>query len=173
MEDLPKKELDVYKKYIDVNNEAAEVTDLINSNDIVSLFNVLEHIEEPTKYVEYLYTRMKKGSYLIIEVPKHPSLGSFANLTSMDNIYRHIVPPIHLQIFSIKSLEILLGSKFEIVATWEFGQGFMDVINNAMIISETQPCDLYNMILDKSDSIQKTIDEAGLSDQILIIARKM
>lgn len=164
--------LDVHKGFIDVNCLDEKITELISDKDVVSSFNVLEHIEDPIKYIEYLYESMKSGSFLIVEVPKHPSLGSFANLTSMDNIYRHIAPPTHLQIFSEKSLRILLKDKYEIIAIWEFGQGFSDIINNSMIISKTVPGKIYEHVMKANNYIQQAVDEAGLADQIMIIAQR-
>lgn len=164
--------LDVYKKFIDMDNLDTEITELIQDKDVISFFNVLEHIEKPREYINYLYNSMKAGAYLVIEVPKHPSLGSFANMTSKDNIYRHIVPPVHLQVFSERSLNILLGNMFDIVAIWEFGQGFADIINNAMILSDTKSCELYDKVMATQNKVQRVIDETGLADQILIIAQR-
>lgn len=136
--------LEVKNRFIDTKNEDIEITELLKEMDVVSFFNVLEHIERPQDYIDYLFRSMKSGAFMVLEVPKHPSLGSFANLTSGDNVYRHIIPPIHLQIFSEKSLEMLLAGKFEIIAIWEFGQGFTDMINNAMILSGMKSCEMYN-----------------------------
>lgn len=165
--------IDVYKKFIDTDANDVEIDMLLRDKDVVSFFNVLEHIEKPVEYIDYLYGLMKKGAYLVFEVPRHPSLGSFANLTSMDRIYRHIVPPVHLQIFSEKSLQILLKEKFEILAKWEFGQGFMDVVNNAMILSKTEHCKMYEEVMRAQNHIQRAIDEVGLADQILLVARRI
>ena len=164
--------LDVRKKFIDTENEDTDITKLLKSVDVVSFFNVLEHIELPRKYIDYISANMKSGAFMVLEVPKHPSLGSFANLTSLDNIYRHIVPPIHLQVFSENSLRLLLEKDFDIIATWEFGQGFTDIINNAMILSGLEQSTIYDTILRAQTDIQRAVDIAGLSDQIMIVARK-
>ena len=165
--------ISVYDKFIDTENEDKEITDLISNQDVVSFFNVLEHVEKPVEYIDYLYRSMKSSAWLVFEVPKHPSLGSFANLTSDNRIYRHIIPPIHLQIFSEKSINTMLEERFNIAATWEFGQGFMDVINNAMLVSGVKESKLYDLVLQKQNDIQKAIDSSGLADQILVIARKV
>lgn len=164
--------LDVRKKFIDTDNEDQEITKILQGMDVVSFLNVLEHIKKPKDYIHYLYKSMKQGAFLVLEVPRHPSVASFANMTAADNIYRHIVPPIHLQIFSEKSLRILLEGQFDIIAIWEFGQGFMDMVNNAMILSETKPCGLYGQVVEAQNDIQQAIDRAGLADQIMIIAQR-
>lgn len=95
------------------------------------------------------------------------------NITHIIALYinnRYIVPPIHLQMFNEKSLEILLKGRFDIVVKWRFGQGFMDVINNAMILSQTKHCKIYEEIMRGQNHIQRAIDETGLSDQILLVA---
>lgn len=109
---------------------------------------------------------------LTFEVPRHPSLASFANLTCDHAVYRHIVSPVHLQIFSEKSLDNLLGNKFNIIGKWEFGQGYTDLLNNAMILSNKEENSLYMDLMNLNNKIQPIFDESGYADQMLIVAQK-
>ncbi|MEA4924888.1 MAG: methyltransferase domain-containing protein [Syntrophomonadaceae bacterium] len=166
-------DLEIIEGYIDYKNRNNEIESAIKNSSVVSFFNVLEHVEEPGEFIDYIYRHMAKGALLVFEVPMHPSLASFANLTANGNIFRHILPPIHLYVFSYKAAGMLLENKFELLATWGFGQGFSDIINNAVINSGIENSDLYNQILNVTNEIQKTIDENNLSDQMLFIARKI
>lgn len=163
----------VMDAFLDVNNVDEELAQQLRTKDIVSIFNVLEHMVEPAKVVDYLGKIMKKGSVFVIEVPRHPSVASFANMTCMDKvIYRHINPPFHASIFTEKAIDILFDGKFRMVGKWGFGQGFTDIINNALLISGRPVDEVYTKMLDCSNPIQKILDEAGLSDTMIYVAVK-
>ncbi|MDD7333713.1 MAG: class I SAM-dependent methyltransferase [Lachnospiraceae bacterium] len=166
------KGITVYEKYVDIHETDQEINAIINRQDCVSIINMLEHVEEPAELIAFLHQKMEKDTVLVFEVPKHPALASFANMTSKDNIYRHITPPVHLQIFSIDAIQIMLENKFEVLATWEFGQGFNDLLHNAMILSEQDENQLYIDLQRCSNKIQKAIDECGYGDQIVVVAKK-
>ncbi len=167
------KGITVHDKFINIHEKDKELDEIINHQDCISTINMLEHVEEPMEFINYFYHNMKDNAILVFEVPKHPALASFANMTSKDNIYRHITPPVHLQLFSIEAINIMLKNKFEILATWEFGQGFNDLLQNAMILSEQDENELYNDLQNNSNKIQKVIDECGYGDQIIIVAKKI
>ena len=166
-------ELEVYNHYIDLAEEDQMTNDLIRSSDVVSCINVIEHIENPVEFVKYICDHMKTRGVFVFEVPRHPSMASFANQTCPDAAYRHIDPPIHLQIFSEDSLSYLLDERFEIIGKWEFGQGYTDLINNAMILSGLEESNLYIDLMNLSNRIQPIIDEAGFADQMLVVAQKI
>lgn len=167
-----KKGLNVIKHYIDIEDDNAEINKLIRGSDVVSAFNVIEHIADPIPFVKYIIHNMKPGAVFAFEVPRHPSVASFGNMTCNYAVYRHMVSPIHLQIFSDKSLEHLLGDECEIIGKWDFGQGYTDLLNNAMLLSGRQECSLYVDLLNLGNKIQPIIDEVGFADQMLVVAQK-
>lgn len=166
------KNLSVINDFIDVDHNKPEINQLINSVDAVSMFMVLEHIEYPNETINYLYRNMKPGAVLIIEVPRHPSVASFANLTNRDIIYRHISPPGHLQIFSEKSIDYLFYDKFELLGKWGFGLGFADVMNYLMISQGLENDEIYEKIMSCNNEIEFILDKAGLSDDMIFVAVK-
>jgi len=103
------KGLEIVQGFIDPDNPSEEIIDIVRKADIVSMLNVLEHIEKPDEIIDFYKRHMKKGSNLVIEVPRHPSLASFVNLASPKLTYRHIAPPVHLQVFSDKSIVKMTG----------------------------------------------------------------
>lgn len=153
------------------NLSSTENVDLSNA-DVVSLITVLEHMEKPAEFIKEIGKTMKSGSVLVIEVPRHPSLSAFANITHKNIVYRHITPPVHLQIFTEKSIEYLLDDYYEIVAKWEFGQGFSDMMNYSLIESGMEPTELFDLIMKSNNDIQCSIDKAGLADEMLVVARR-
>lgn len=168
-----KNNLSVIEGFVDPNNASAEILLEIKNASVISFINVLEHIEQPNDFINFLNQNMTPGAIMVFEVPRHPSLASFANLTSQDNIYRHIIPPIHLQVFSEKAIEALINNKYRLLGTWGFGQGFSDILTNAMLISGINDTVLFEQLLEKNNQIQRTIDENGLSDQMLFVCQKI
>ncbi len=166
------KGLNAVNCYIDLENENMQTNEMIYRNDVVSFFNVLEHMEEPQRFINYVYNHMHEGAVLVFEVPRHPSVASFANMTGCNIVYRHISAPGHLQVFSEKSIQMLLQDKFQIIGKWEFGQGYTDLINYAMIMAEEKENALYNKLIDMSNIIQPIFDAEGLADQMLVVALK-
>lgn len=149
-----------------------QTTDLIKDADVVSLFNVVEHMEEPYLVMQMIANTMKSGSYLVVEVPRTPSMADFVNLTFPNITHRHMCPPQHLQILSEKGMKILFGDEFEIIATWGFGQGYTDILNAAAIVSKTYDSDIMMQLCGISNEIQQVIDSNGLSDVMIYVATK-
>lgn len=164
--------LKIVQGFIDPDNTPNEIIEIIRSADVVSMLNVLEHIEKPDDVINFYKRHMKSGAYLVIEVPRHPSLASFVNLTSADLTYRHIVPPVHLQVFSEISIEKMAGKEFKLVGTWGFGQGFTDILTSMMLLGNITQTDLYENLMDISNDVQKVIDEKGFSDQMIYVLEK-
>lgn len=136
--------------------------------------NLLEHIVDPRGMIECLKGLMRSGAFLVIDVPRHPSLASFANLVFPHYTHRHITPPQHLQIFSDKSLEKMLSPEFEILATWKYGEGYIDMLSGAATAMDTSApvIKMYEKLMSISNAVQKVIDENGFSDFMLLVARK-
>ncbi len=162
----------VIQKYIDIEKDDPELSALIEKSDIISFINVLEHLVNPVEFIDYLYKNMHKNAIMVFEVPRYPSMASFANLTNPNNVYRHIVPPIHLQIFSDKSIDFLLDKKYRVEGKWFFGQGYTDVVTNAMIQAGKRTSCLYDLMMNISNEVQAIVDKNGFSDQMLIVAIK-
>ena len=169
---VKEKGLEVYNLFIDIEKEDKKIRRLLEESDIVSFFNVLEHMVNPKGFLDYIGKRMRPGAILALEVPRHPSAASFTNLTCKNQVYRHIDPPIHVQIFSEDSLVWLLEDLFDIQGKWLFGQGYSDLINNAMLLSGEKENELYHRLMDLSNTIQPVFDRNGLADQILLVAKK-
>jgi SAM-dependent methyltransferase len=166
------KGLNIVEGFIDPNNPVDYLTKIISDADVTSMFNVLEHIEHPDKIIDFYKKHIKKGAYLVIEAPRHPSMASFVNLLSPDLTYRHITPPIHFQVFSEKAIEILTGDEFRLIATWGFGQGYTDVLTNTMLLGNIKESSLYQQLMDISNDVQKVIDEKGYADQMVYVLQK-
>ncbi len=133
---------------------------------VVSLINVIEHINEPEILLKQIINTIPYNSYLVIETPRHPSLSSFVNFIFPDIVYRHIHPPEHLHIFSEQSLSILFNNVgIKPVALWEFGQDAGDLISSAGDSRFTEK------LMNLAPEIQKIVDEKSMSDVMFTIAK--
>jgi CMP-N,N'-diacetyllegionaminic acid synthase len=163
------KGLDINIAYVTHDNAGK----LLEGASVVSLINVLEHIVEPMAFLNSVTSVLSHGSYVVIEVPRHPSLSSF-NVQAFPNLAaRHIYPPDHLHIFSERSAEIMLiSAKLTPVAIWSFGQDFYDLVSAAATNAGLDKSSYYIDMLEGLPGIQQALDDSGFSDTILIIARK-
>ena len=165
--------LEIIEGYVDSNNPNQEIIDAVHNATIISFINVLEHIPHPIDFINDIYQYSSDNSILVFEVPRHPSLASFSNLVSHDAVYRHIVPPQHLQIFTEEGVQEILKNKYEIIGTWGFGQGFFDILTESAINANLENLELYNQLIDQSNPIQKVIDEFGFSDTMIFVCKKL
>lgn len=165
--------LEIIEGYVDSNNPDDEIINAINNASVISFINVLEHIPNPIDFINDIYQYSNDDSILVFEVPRHPSLASFSNLVSHDAVYRHMVPPQHLQIFTENGVDEILKDKYEIIGRWGFGQGFFDILTESAINANLENVELYNQLIDKSNPIQKAIDDAGFSDTMIFVCRKV
>lgn len=165
--------LEIIEGYVDSNNPNEEINNAVHEASVISFINVLEHIPNPIDFINDIYEYSNENSILVFEVPRHPSLASFSNLVSHDAVYRHMVPPQHLQIFTEKGVDEILKDKYEIIGRWGFGQGFFDILTESAINADLENVGLYNQLIDESNSIQKAIDESGFSDTMIFVCRKI
>ena len=163
--------IDIFDDYI--NEET--IKKYVNNCDIVSLFSILEHIPDPESIIQGISTAQTVGNYLVIEVPHFPSISTSSQITFPDSVNRMMHPPLHLFLFSLKSLEILLEKyDYKVVNVWYFGQDFYEFFSTLSLFND----ELNNSILHEEiykliDDFQKVIDKSGRSDEILIIAEKI
>lgn len=172
-DEAKKKGLEVLEGYVTPDNAKS----FLNEVSVVSAINCIEHIPDPLSLLKSINTGIEVGSYLVIEVPRQPSLGSFANFTFPGYVYRQFCAPDHVHVFSEKSLETLLHrTGFEAVAIWTFGKDAVDFLSQAALnsgkITEAGQKFLDVMLGVGAKQIQSALDSSGLSDTIFLIARK-
>ena len=141
---------------------------------VISFLNVLEHFTKPGVFLSSIANLIKKDSYVIIEVPRHPSLSSL-NCTAFPELAcRHIYPPDHLHIFTEKSLGIILNqSGLKLHSIWNFGQDFYDLLSCVISNEKNINIELADKVLSLSNEIQEILDKEMLSDAMLVITKKI
>jgi SAM-dependent methyltransferase len=165
-----KQGLTVQEGYITDGN----AIELLADAKVVSLFNVLEHVEEPTALLTAIIAALDPGCMVVLEVPRHPSLSSLNNLLFPQVSCRHIIPPDHLHVFSDVSLHRMTSQcGITPVALWYFGQDFYDLLSSAIASSHISSSSIYDAVMDLAPVIQPVIDRAGLCDTLLYLGKKL
>lgn len=134
--------------------------------DVITLFDVIEHIDEPVKFLENIMVNLKSKGVFIIFTPNWQSLG-FGYLKEKSNQY---CPTDHLQFFSKKTVDYLtneLGMDLVLYETkgmdmfdiWAYER---DIKGKQIALSE----------LCKVNEIQNFINTSGYANHMRIIWRK-
>lgn len=75
-----------------------------NFFDMVTMFDVLEHLDEPTASLKKVYEILKSGRVLVVEVPNIKTIDTF----SYRNLVSILQPPHHLFLFNPNNLRLIL-----------------------------------------------------------------
>ncbi|MCX7795787.1 MAG: bifunctional glycosyltransferase/class I SAM-dependent methyltransferase [bacterium] len=71
--------------------------------DVIASFEVLEHLEDPIGFIDFIYSHLKPGGILILCLPNRNRIGAkHGNIGIMDN------PPHHLTRWERRTLEYIL-----------------------------------------------------------------
>lgn len=164
------KGLNVFCDYITADNASK----YINEGDIISLFNVLEHLENPKELIKNISDNIEEGTFVVLEVPRHPSISSLSNLIFNEVACRHIYPPDHMHIFTEESMEKMVKeANLEPISIWNFGQDAYDLITSALASRNINASKFTDRLLESVPLLQKSVDESGLSDTMIIICKKI
>jgi 2-polyprenyl-3-methyl-5-hydroxy-6-metoxy-1,4-benzoquinol methylase len=146
---------------------------ILGGATVVSTINVLEHILDPKSLVNAISKNLKNGSYFLFEVPRFPSLSSLANRCFPNLAARNIYSPDHLHLFTDKSAKIMLSeANLETEAIWFFGQDVYELLGNCLAVGSFKNHHLIDSALEMVNKLQTVIDENGLADTMLVLARK-
>ena len=148
-------------------------SDSLGLSDIVSYINVLEHIRDPATEIG---TAVSTGAeFILVEVPRHPSIATFTSMAFPNDAYRHIYPPDHLHIFSDESLRFIFERHgYYTVNSWYFGQDILDLMlsmafSASTINSEESMTRFIGQNLEKLNNIQAAVDQSQLGDTVLAL----
>ncbi|MBI5324145.1 MAG: class I SAM-dependent methyltransferase [Ignavibacteriae bacterium] len=167
------KGIEIIEDFLNENN-AINYSDIFSKAKVISFINILEHIPNPGNFLSSITNLIKDESYVVIEVPRHPSLSSLNCSAFPELVCRHIYPPDHLHIFTEKSLEIMLNNAgLEIQSVWYFGQDFYDLMNCIMTNEKNINIELADKIISLTNKFQEIIDREMLSDAMLVITKKI
>ena len=116
---------------------------------------------------------MTKGAYFLFEVPRFPSISSFANKCFPETSARNIYSPDHLHLFSDYSINLILNlAGFKIESVWYFGQDMYELFGNVACKGNFELNSSFHDITPLINDFQKIVDSNKLSDTMLILVEK-
>lgn len=165
-----KRGLTIIEAYVTPDNASEYLSDAA----VLSMLNILEHVPRPAELLAGLTAPLRSGAHVVLEVPRHPSLSSFANQLFPATAYRHIQAPEHLHIFSERSCDLVLQrAGLRAVSVWTFGQDFQEFVTSAAVAAGAGETAMLSRVLDMTPALQQAIDDSELSDILFVVARKV
>lgn len=145
----------------------------LKDGKIISLFNILEHLEKSNILLKNISANIDYGTYVVFEVPRHPSMSSLNNYIFNDMACRHIYPPDHIHIFTDKSAELMVKEAcLEPISIWNFGQDIYDFIMTTLASRNIENNSFLDDVIEIIPVLQESIDKSGLSDTMIVICKK-
>lgn len=139
-----------------------------NFFDIITLIDVIEHLNNPRQILQLCYSKLKKGGVIVVSTP---DFSSYVSRIQGENW--HAILPHHLFYFSFGNLHKMLGQEnFTINKKSHFGRyftlgylawclrGFNELISRAVIL------------IVKIFKLERIIIPVNLFDQLIIFAQK-
>ena len=109
----------------------SKISDLKNKQfDLITLWGVLEHINEPDSLIKFLAKITKKHGFIVIEVPSSESLLSQYTFSTDYNPIRWFEPYRHLFFFSLECLKKIFKNRFSLKYIETNGLDLQTIFNN-------------------------------------------
>ena len=126
--------------------------------DIVTAFDVIEHVESPVNFLNMIKKYLKKNGIVLIYTPNKNSLG-FNYLKFYNNL---LCPPTHLFYFAENSFRYLCKkTNFKLIFHQTRGLDFGDIY---AYHNEKPDKKLAKLIFNNSHQLQKIFDELNFSN---------
>ena len=149
------------KKNIIFSNSIKKLN--VKKFDCITLWGVLEHLNDPISFSKYICKFLKRNGLLVIEVPNAESLLMNYLFNNYIKIYRFIEPARHLYFFSLNFLK-LFAKKLALKIV-DFETNGLDL---QTIIGPTNNKKTKKILL-----LQNAIDELKISDHFRVAFKKL
>ncbi len=152
------------KLQIPIHQKIFELDD--KSYDIITLFDVIEHVEKPIILIKNLTKKLKKGGIILIYTPNKNSAG-FDYMRENQNL---VIPPYHLTYFCSKSFKFF-PRNLKIIYEKTFGLDIGDIYAYERDVSKKT--DLARSLKKNANFIQGITDRLGYGNHIRLILKKI
>jgi 2-polyprenyl-3-methyl-5-hydroxy-6-metoxy-1,4-benzoquinol methylase len=154
------------KRGLNVENALLE-REKPGSWNVVTLFDVLEHLTEPVAMFKSLNRVLMRGGYVVAYTPHIHSLGFFL----MGGLQNVLLPFQHLLFFNEQSLEVLCKkSGFRLKHVDYFG---LDVMDYLFMKEHQDQLPYLSKLGEALPYIQALVDKAKLANHIRIVFQKI
>lgn len=143
--------------------------------DLMTAFELVEHLHDPLPFVEKLYSLLKPGGYLFLTTLN----GLGFDIQILWERAKSVFPPPHLNFFNPRSMETLLVRKgFKIVEIATPGQLDWDIIEGAYRHEGLDPGRFFKTVSrhgtdEAKRDLQQWIRANNFSSHMRVIARKI
>jgi 2-polyprenyl-3-methyl-5-hydroxy-6-metoxy-1,4-benzoquinol methylase len=138
-----------------------------NFYDIITLFDVIEHVEKPFKYVEYIGRFLKKNGHMLIFTPNKKSV-AFLCMRENQNL---ITPPYHVTYLQKDSFSFI-PKNFKMIFNQTRGLDILDILAYERD-NKQQSLNYEKNIKNKYLKAQNEIDFLGLGNHIRVVLKKI
>ena len=142
--------------------------------DLMTAFELFEHLHDPCSFVEKVYNLLNPGGYLFLTTLN----GLGFDIQILWEQSKSVFPPHHLNFFNPYSLEILMKRNgFEVVEIVTPGQLDWDIIEGAYRQEELDPGRFFKTVSRHGADtakieLQRWIQENNFSSHMRVIAKK-
>ncbi len=133
--------------------------------DVITLYDVLEHVENPIKLLKDLNSLLKKNGVIIVYTPNKSSLG-FDILGSKSNL---CTAPFHLTYFNSDTIAKYLRKNFDVIYLKTFG---LDLVDIFAYIRDKYKIRYKQSVIEKFFSYQNKIDNIGYANHLRLVLKK-
>lgn len=100
------------------NIHATDLDDMSDTFDVITLFDVAEHLEDPKSFFKKIFRRLNSDGIIYIETPRRSIIDAYINILGIITpIRNNRLSREHVQLYSDKSLRTLLeDSGFDIIS---------------------------------------------------------
>ncbi|MGE0392418.1 MAG: class I SAM-dependent methyltransferase [Vicinamibacterales bacterium] len=137
--------------------------------DLVTLWGVLEYVPEPGQFVRRACEAMSDRGLLVVEVPRADCLSTAVQREFPDQVWRHMSPATHVNLFSDASLATLLRAQgLRPVAVWTFGMDAYELVTQlATTLADQSALERLARVI---GPLQQFIDSEDAGDDLLVAA---
>lgn len=141
------------------------ISDVKNKFDIITVFDVIEHVPNPLVFLKSLKKKMKKNGIILIFTPNIDSLG-FTYLKEKNNL---LCPPHHLYYFNKKSFEFLCRKlNFDIIETQYKG---LDIGDMYGLMNRNKDFKTANFLKKNFEYLQEFVDKTKFSNHVRFVIK--
>ena len=136
-----------------------------NEYDVITLFDVIEHVNKPMEYLRQISEKLKKGGIILIYTPNRDSLG-FSYMKENQNL---VCPPYHITYLCSKSFNFI-PNELKIVYLKTFGLDISDIFAYQRDVSKNPT--LASIIKKNHKVFQNVINELGFGNHLRVVLKK-
>jgi 2-polyprenyl-3-methyl-5-hydroxy-6-metoxy-1,4-benzoquinol methylase len=142
------------------------LSDIKESFDVITMFDLLEHVMDPLKLIEESKALLNPGGIIVVFTPNFDSLG----IQQLKQDSSLVCPPAHLTYFTKQSVEKLASlTGMELVHLETKGMDIADIHAYFNHIGKTEAAaEMANLF----DQLQSIVDQAGAANHMRFIYKK-